>query len=101
MFVATETQRIRTLDDVIDDVSDYVIDFDVSDDVIDFDVDVANFDFSDVGDFNVISTDELTTLPLLPLNLPTLAPPLSSAFSSFFRRISVLFSHFCEFLTEI
>ena len=77
MFVGIESQRVPTLDDVTDDVSDYVIDFDVSDDVIDFDVDVANFEFSDVGDSDVISTDELTTLPLLPLNLPTLAPSLS------------------------
>ena len=49
-------------DDVTDDVSDYIIDFDVSDDVIDFDVDVANFDFSDAADFDVISTDKLTTM---------------------------------------
>ena len=62
MKVYFETQRCLTLDDVTDDVSDYVIDFDVSDDVIDFDVDVANFDFSDVGEFDVISTDELTTM---------------------------------------
>ena len=86
------------MDDVTDDVSDYVIDFDVSDDVIDFDVDVANFDFSDVGDFNVISTDELTTLPL---NLPTLAPPLSSAFgvhfSLLYARCAVHFYDQIEF----
>ena len=72
------------MDDVTDDVSDYVIDFDVSDYVIDFDVDVVNFDFSDVDALDVISTDELTTLPLLSLNLPTLAPPLSSAFGVHF-----------------
>ena len=74
------------MDDVIDDVCDYVIDFDVSDDVIDFDVDVADFDFSDVGDFDVISTDELTTM--LPFDNVT----CNVAFSSFFHRISVLFS---------
>ena len=82
-------------DDVTDDVSDYIIDFDVSDDVIDFDVDVANFDLSDAADFDVISTDELTTM--LPFDNVT----CNVAFSSFSRRISVLFSHFCEFLTEI
>ena len=77
--------------DVTDDVSDYVIDFDVSDDVIDFDVDFADFDFSDVGDFDVISTDELTTM--LPFDNVT----CNVAFSSFSVKSQCCFRIFANF----
>ena len=78
-------------DDVTDDVSDYVIDFDVSDDVIDFDVDVANFDLSDAADFDVISTDELTTI--LPFDNVT----FNVAFSSFPVESQCCFRIFANF----
>ena len=73
MFVATETQTVRTLDDVTDDVSDDVTEFDVTVDANDFEVtDVADFDVTDVADF---STDELMTSPTTLPTSPTLTSP--------------------------